>query len=129
MELTESRVRELSREEMNKTFGELANDVGEIKRALLGSERYGDSGMINDVKKATEYIERATQHDVFNRGMAAIKWFEYMGTSEGADPSKLKLIEEIISFYKVNKFIVALFAGGTLVNIIVAIKVVLDLLK
>lgn len=128
MQLTESRVRDLAREEMNDMFKQITTDVAEIKRALLGSVEYGDAGAIKDLQRVNNYVERAVQHNIFDRGLKAITWYEYMGKKEGGSPSKISTLEEMIQVYKTGKLIIALFAGSTIINIVVAIKTLLDLL-
>lgn len=123
---TNEEMKRLVREEIVQYFNQISTDVGDIKKALLGNGEYGNNGLVSDVKRISKYIDREIANNIYDREVKVIEWFEYMSKNEGSSQSKLQLLEDIIGFYKINKLTVTLFTGGTLLNILVLMKLVID---
>lgn len=105
--LTEARVRELTKEEIQSVFGTLFTDVRDIKRALLGDDLYGDNGIVKDLLKQGNVVNEIVAKNMVARGEEAIKWYEIMNNSDGKRYSKIQILNSILDGYTSIRILVA----------------------
>lgn len=98
--LTESEVKKIVREEIASIFKDMAKDVADIKRALLGDAAYGDEGLIEEIKANTNYINSCRTVNILGRSKPVIEHYE------GWDrEGKWVVLDSVVKWYDRLKWI------------------------
>ncbi len=120
---TEMEIRKLIQQEIKQCFEELANDIKDIKQALLGND-YHKGGLVSMVQRHEEYIDKSETLNIIERAQPALEWYETWERNK-----VFTRIEEVLDIYGKWKWLIGLIAGGSLAGIVSAIVMVVELVK
>lgn len=120
---TEMEIRKLIQQEIKQCFEQLANDIKDIKQALLGND-YHKGGLVSMVQRHEEYIDKSETLNIIERAQPALEWYETWGRNK-----VFTRIEEVLDIYGKWKWLIGLIAGGSLAGIASAIVMVIELVK
>lgn len=120
---TEMEIRKLIQQEIKQCFEQLANDIKDIKQALLGND-YHKGGLVSMVQRHEEYIDKSETLNIIERAQPALEWYETWERNK-----VFTRIEEVLDIYGKWKWLIGLIAGGSLAGIVSAIVMVVELVK
>lgn len=120
---TEMEIRKLIQQEIKQCFEQLANDIKDIKQALLGND-YHKGGLVSMVQRHEEYIDKSETLNIIERAQPALEWYETWERNK-----VFTGIEEVLDIYGKWKWLIGLIAGGSLAGIVSAIVMVVELVK
>lgn len=129
--MTEEAVKQIVAEEIGRLFGQMQDDITNIKRGqeriervLLGDKDYEDDGMASQVKFAYTYARKNTESRLIERACPAIEHYERYEKNGFWDS-----LEQMIDGYKVWKWLIAFTGVGTLMGLINIAFLVIDLIN
>lgn len=148
-DMTEKEVRRIAREEsqeiFEKSIGRVTDQIKLVRelseqnqKTLARLERLllGEMGTDKDdtlkarATFAYQYAKRNSDLKLVERAIPALQWFEDWTTPEaGEKECKMESLGKLIVFYNNIRWFLALLGVTTLVNVIPAIKMILDLLE
>ena len=120
---TEMELKKLIQQEIKQCFEQLANDIKDIKQALLGND-YHKGGLVSMVQRHEEYIDKSENLNIIERAQPALEWYETWERNR-----VFVRIEEVLDIYGKWKWLIGLIAGGSLAGIVSAIVMVVELVK
>jgi len=120
---TEMELKKLIQQEIKQCFEELANDIKDIKQALLGND-YHKGGLVSMVQRHEEYIDKSETLNIIERAQPALEWYENWERKK-----VFANIEEVLDIYGKWKWLIGLIAGGSLAGIVSAIVTLVELVK
>ena len=137
-EITESRIREIAKEESLKVHTEMMKEITEIKNATKENKKtlerlyrllLGELGVDKaDTLKARaefayQYAKMNTDLRVVERALPALDWFERWDTPEhGCEESRLQSLGKLVGLYTKVKWLLGLIGITTLINAIPVIQ-------
>ena len=120
---TEMELKKLIQQEIKQCFEQLANDIKDIKQALLGND-YHKGGLVSMVQRHEEYIDKSETLNIIERAQPALEWYENWERKK-----VFANIEEVLDIYGKWKWLIGLIAGGSLAGIVSSIVMVVELVK
>lgn len=142
MELTELRVKEIAREEMQIYVKQLSEDVSSIREGQRRIERllegeaggFAEENLKAKADFAYRYAKKSTDLLLPERLEKELKWYENMSSvDEGEPESKLVTLGKMITYYRNVKWLLGIIGISTVINsipvIILVGKWILGLVK
>jgi len=144
-QVSEKRVREIAREELEKEIGSISDELVNVKttlqlqgeilarleRLLLGEEGMESEDTLKQrANFAFIYARRRTEEQFVERTKPVLEWYEGMTRCpEGEKESKMATLKRIITWFLRIEWLLAIIGITTLANLVFAVKYIIDMLS